>query len=112
LSKYDHRALHRLGFFDRDRDLLERLIATLSRTTAAGEELRPLAQSVLAQIEALVPEFAAHAHSALEMARLFEDLERKQWWAPHDIAGPPSTEPVAPPADFRREDVARVLRDL
>lgn len=113
LSKYNPGALRALGFFDRDRDLLERLIVILTRTTAVNEDLRPLAESVLARIEGLVPELATGAHSAIEIARLVEDLERKRWWVPQDIARPPSTERVtAVAAEFRPEDVDRVLSDL
>jgi conflict system STAND superfamily ATPase len=113
LSKYDPGPLRALGFFDRDRDLLKRLIVILTSTTAANEELRPLAESVLTRIEELVPELATGAHSAIEIARLVEDLERKRWWVPEDITVPPSTERVtAVAAEFTPEDVDRVLSDL
>src|SRR5438045_9797390 len=49
LSRYDPGALRALGF-DGDTHLLERLIIVLPRATAANEELRPLAESVLARI--------------------------------------------------------------
>ncbi len=112
LRRYDLSALEWFGFFTKDRDLLERLIVTLTRTSA-DEELRPLAESVLARIERLVPGLAVGAQSAREIGRLVEGLGRRRWWVPEDIAAPPSTEPaVASAADFHREDVDRVLRDL
>jgi hypothetical protein len=112
LYRYDLTALEWLGFFTRDRDLLERLIVTLTRTSV-DEELRPLTESVLARIERLVPGLAVGAQSAREIGRLVEGLRRRRWWVPEDIAAPPSTEPaVASASDFHREDVDRVLRDL
>jgi len=112
LRRYDLAALEWFGFFTRDRDLLERLIVTLTRASTA-EELRPLAESVLARIERLVPGLAVGAQSAREIGRLVEGLGRKRWWVPEDIAAPPSTEPaIASASDFHREDVDRVLRDL
>ncbi len=112
LSRYDPAALEALGFFGRDRDLLARLIATLARA-AADEDLHALSENVLARIEALVPDLAAGARSAIQIGRLAEGLGTKRWWVPADIAAPPTTEPVtARPGDFKREDVDRVLSDL
>ena len=112
LRRYDMTALEWFGFYTKDRDLLERLIVTLTRTSA-DEELRPLTESVLARIERLVPGLAMGAQSAREIGRLVEGLGRKRWWVPEDIAAPPSTEPaVASATDFHREDVDHVLRDL
>jgi hypothetical protein len=112
LSKHDRNALRALGFFDRDRDLLERMIVTLTRTTS-DDELRPLSEAVLLRIEELVPDLATGAQSAIEIARLVEEMERKKWWVPQDIPAPPSTEPVTvSSSEFRRDDVDRVLRDL
>jgi hypothetical protein len=112
LRRYDLTSLEWFGFFTKDRDLLERLIVSLTRTSA-DEELRPLTESVLARIERLVPGLAAGAQSAREIGRLVEGLGRRRWWVPEDIAAPPSTEPaVASATDFHREDVDRVLRDL
>jgi len=112
LSRYDRTTLEALGFFDRDRELLERLIVTLTRT-CSDEDLRPLSESVLARIERLVPDLAAGAQSALEIGRIVEGLGRRRWWVPEDIPAPPSTEPVTTsPGHFNREDVDRVLRDL
>lgn len=112
LSRYDRTALEAFGFFGRDRELLERLIVTLTGS-CRDEDLRPLSQSVLARIERLVPSLAVGAHSALEIGRLVEGLGRRRWWVPEDIPAPPSTEPVtASLSRFKRDDVDRVLRDL
>lgn len=112
LRRYDLAALEWFGFFTTDRDLLERLIVTLTRASA-DEELRPLTESVLARIERLVPGLALGAQSAREIGRLVEGLGRRRWWVPEDIAAPPSTEPaIASASDFHRKDVDRVLRDL
>ena len=110
----DPAALHALGFYHRgDQDLLEQLIIVLTRIAADDEELRPVAESVLARVKELVPDLAASAHSAIEIGRLSEGLGRKRWWVPEDIPAPPSTEPVtAGAADFKPEDVDRVLSDL
>ena len=81
----------RFGFFGRDRDLLEHLIVALTRISV-DEALRPLSESVLARIEALVPDLAEGAHSAREIGRLVEGLGRKRWWVPEDLPAPPSTE--------------------
>lgn len=113
LAHHDPQALRSVGFPDRDRNLLEELIVRLTQTTAANNELRALSENVLIRIEALVPELATGAHSAIEIARLVEELERKRWWVPEDITAPPTTELVARhPITFEREDVDRVLSDL
>jgi hypothetical protein len=112
LHRYDPAALEEFGFFGRDRDLLEQLIVALTRASV-DEELRPLSESVLARIEALIPDLAYGAHSAREISRLVEGLGRKRWWVLEDIPAPPSTEPAtALPTQFSRDDVDRVLRDL
>jgi hypothetical protein len=112
LFRYDRTALEAFGFFGRDRELLERLIVTLTRT-CSEEDLRPVSESVLARIERLVPDLAAGARSALEIGRIVEGLGRRRWWVPEDIPAPPSTEPVTTsPGQFNRDDVDRVLRDL
>jgi hypothetical protein len=113
LSNYDPEALQSLGFFDRDTDLLGRLIVSLTRTAAADEQLRPLAEAVLSRIEELAPELADRAHSAREIAQLAQELELRRWWVPEDIPAPPSFELVAARStEFGRHDVARVLDDL
>ncbi|HUA70285.1 MAG TPA: hypothetical protein VMA96_04370 [Solirubrobacteraceae bacterium] len=112
LRRHDIVALEWFGFYTTDRDLLERLIVSLTRTSA-DEEMRPLTESVLARIERLVPGLAVGAQSAREIGRLVEGLGRRRWWVPEDLAAPPSTEPaIAGTSDFHREDVDRVLRDL
>ena len=110
LRRHDPAALEGLGFFGRDRVLLDSLIATLARA-AAGEELRPLCEDVLVRIEALMPDLAAGAHSAIEIGRRVEGMRSERWWVPEDIVAPPTTEPVTA-GDFKREDIDRVLRDL
>jgi hypothetical protein len=112
LARHDPAALEALGFFDRDRGLIARLIVALARC-AADEELRPLSHSVLARIEELMPELAGGAHSAIVVGRLADDVSQRKWWAPHDIDSPPSVEPAAAGrSEFRPIDVGRVLRDL
>jgi hypothetical protein len=109
----DPAALDLLGFHHRDRDSLERLVVILGRITRDSEELRPLAESVLSRVEEVVPDLAAHAHDALRIGRLSEDLGRERWWTPEDIPVPPTTEPVTlGSTDFSPEDVVRVLNDL
>jgi hypothetical protein len=109
LARHDPDALEQLGFFARDRKLLATLIGTLERL-AADDHLRPLSVSVLNRIEALMPNLAPRAHSAI---RLAEHMGRGRWWVPEDLSAPPSGEPVtAGPRDFRREDVDRVFSDL
>jgi len=113
LHRYDPDALRAFGFFDRDRELLARAIVTLTGAVSRDEGLRPLSEAVLLRIEELVPDLAPGTQGALEIGRLVEELERKRWWAPHDISAPPSTEPVTVRSGgFRRDDVERVLRDL
>jgi Novel STAND NTPase 3 len=112
LRRHDPAALDRFGFFTRDRDLLERLIVTLTRAVT-DEDLRPVSESVLARIERLVPGLGPEAHSARQIGRLADRLGRGRWWVPEDIAAPPSTVPATAGAGpFQREDVDRVLRDL
>ena len=112
LRRFDPAALERFGFYSRDRNLLQRLIVTLTRTLP-DEDLRPLSESVLTRIERLVPGLERDAHTAREMGRLVEGLGGGRWWVPEDIAAPPSTERVsATVSQFHREDVDRVLRDL
>lgn len=113
LRRHDRDALGALGFFDRDRNLLERMIVTLTRTASTDEGMRPLSEAVLLRIEELVPDLASGAHGAVEIGRLVEKMERERWWVPHDIPAPPTTELVtAGSDDFERDDVQRVLRDL
>jgi hypothetical protein len=113
LLERDPAALNRLGFHDRDRDLVESLIVILPRITRDSEGLRPLAESVLSRLEELVPDLATDARDALRSGRLFEAVRRERWWVPEDIPARPTTEPVTfGPTDFGRQDVERVLSDL
>ena len=112
LDRYDPGALRALAFFERDRDLLEKLIVTLARA-APDEDLNALCRSVLARIEELVPDLAPRAHSATDIRQLAERVDSARWWVPEDIPVLPSTDLVAvSEAEFRREDVGRVLSDL
>lgn len=112
LRVYDLATLGALGFFDHDREFLERLIVTLAQTTAASEEVRALAQSVLGRIEDLVPDLSAPVLGAIAIVGLAEDLEHRRWWVPEDIAAPPTMEPVVAVTDFTVRHVGRVLNDL
>ena len=96
LSRYDRPVLEALDFFGRDRDLLERLIVTLTRA-CTDEDLRPLCESVLARIERLVPELYLQARSAREIGRLVEGLGRKQWWVPRTLPRHRAPNPPRPP---------------
>jgi hypothetical protein len=110
---HDPTTLHRLGFYDRDRELLEQLIVILTRVAADDEELRPVAEALFVRIERLVPDLATGAHSALEIARLVDALEHRRWWCPEDLSAPPTMQPAtARQSDFAADDVARVLDDL
>jgi hypothetical protein len=110
LSRYDLQALKTLGFFDRDQKLLARLIDAL--TTIGDDELRPLAESILARIEELAPDHAYRVHRAIQDVQQSSADERR-WWVPEDIPGPPSTERVeSGRLEFTRDDIDRVLKDL
>jgi hypothetical protein len=110
LSRYDLQALKTLRFFDRDQKFLARLIDAL--TTIADDELRPLAESILARIEELAPDHAYRVRGAIQDVRRSSADERR-WWVPEDIPGPPSTERVeSGQVEFTRADVDRVLTDL
>jgi hypothetical protein len=104
-------ALASLGFYERDQELLQRLIVSLTQASAANPEIRPLAQSVLDRIRSLCPHLDREAASALTLTELAQALDAKTWWSPHDLAAPPSSEPVVP-GQFARVDVERVLQDL
>jgi hypothetical protein len=99
--------LRKLGFFDRDQQLLPGLIAALERS--ADPDARPLVEAILARIERVAPrhyDAAAQALQALE-------LTAPEWWTPEDLAAPPTLEIVQPGRrTFTRTDVGRVLADL
>ena len=110
LARYDPKALRALGFFEQAQELLEHLIDAIERTTDTDK--RPLAESVLARIQELVPDHTNIAHLLITAAQRKKASEQR-WWVPEDIPAPPSTEPVARgTVEFTREDVDRVLSDL
>jgi hypothetical protein len=104
-------ALARLGFYERDQELLQHLIVNLTQVSAANSQIRPLAQTVLDRIRSLCPHLDREAASALTVTELAQALDAKTWWSPQDLATPPSSEPAAP-GRFARVDVERVLQDL
>ncbi|HEY5431683.1 MAG TPA: hypothetical protein VIK04_21405 [Solirubrobacteraceae bacterium] len=110
LLRYDPDELTALGFFDRDQTFLAKLADTLERTTDA--DAAPMAQSILIRIRELVPGDASLA-ARLALTTIARGIEgERRWWTPEDLPDPPSSEPVPAPAQFTREDVDRVLRDL
>ena len=110
LARYDPKALGALGFFEQAQELLEHLINAIERTTDA--DTRPLAESVLARIQELVPDHTNIAHLVITVAQRKKASEQR-WWVPEDIPAPPSTEPVPRgTVEFTRDDVDRVLSDL
>ena len=112
LRTHDSTTLTTLGFYDRDQELLQRLILRLGQTTADNPEIRPLAESVLGRIRNLCPELEYEAASALTLTELARAMDARDWWAPQDLATPPSYEPVAIQTEFARADIERVLEDL
>jgi hypothetical protein len=109
LSRYDYQALETLGFFDRDQDLLKRLIDALA--TIAGDDRKALAESILRRIDEVAPDHAYRVHRAFSTVQ--QPGVGPDWWVPEDIARPPSTDRVEPgPVEFTRDDVERVLSDL
>jgi hypothetical protein len=111
LLRYDPDTLTGLGFFHRDQTLLGELAETLERTTNADN--RPLAHSILTRIQELVPG-AAYLAAQHALIAIQHDTEgERRWWEPEDIPAPPTTDPaLTAPAQFTRQDVDRVLRDL
>jgi hypothetical protein len=112
LRTHDLAALDELGFFSRDWNLLQWLVMSLPKYVPAHPELRPYVESLLKRIQTLVPTLAERAESAFTIAGFGLESEATRWFVPHDIAVPPSTEPVSGQSDFSRRDVGRVLRDL
>jgi hypothetical protein len=116
LAAHDPSALGRLDFPERDEQMLSQLIGHLGQPLP--DDLSPLVQSILARIEELSPAQALRAHDTADALQWATADERARWWAPEDIATPPSYEPLTSAsagftrADFTRADVARVLRDL
>jgi hypothetical protein len=108
LVRYDP-ALRTFQFEGDDQELLGQLAVRLCRDVAP--QARPLAQSVVDRIEALAPDSRYLILGATRW--LTQTTSDDRWWVPHDIAAPPSTEPVARGrADFTHADVERVLSDL
>ena len=108
LSDHDRSALERLGFYDRDQQLLAHLAIELGEIR--DPELRGLAENMLRRIQQLAPGYGDLAQTTL--ARLATPAAER-WWVPRDIDTPPSSEPVTHErVDFTREDVRRVLADL
>ncbi len=110
LARYDPAALEALGFFERDQELLERLIGAIEWT--ADADMRPLAESVLGRIQELAPGLAPLARRVIAAVQQ-ESAGERRWWVPEDIPAPPSAETVpSGRVEFTREDVDRVLSDL
>ena len=88
-----------------DKATLERLVRAVAKLMhRADQDLRALAQQILARVRDLAPALVP----VVEAPRPDD-----RWWAPEDIAAPPTTERVTPaPPLFTREDVDSVLRDL
>ena len=109
LARHDRAALERLGFYGHDQQLLAHV--AIEAAELRDDELRPLAETVLARMRELSPSYGGVADAALR--RLERTSSDQRWWVPEDIAAPPSSEPVAREREgFTREDVERVLSDL
>jgi hypothetical protein len=111
LAEHDPAANSRFGFPLREQRTLARLIDAAAGPAAAGDEA---AASVLRRIQTLVRSGALDALAAAAASAPRPATEpQHDWWVPADLDVPPSDEPAAAAAArFRREDVARVLRDL
>lgn len=108
LARHDPHTLRALGFFAGDKELLERVVATLSLNT--DPHASDLTEQVLARVGRVAPRLIPVTDAArYSIGRGSTD----DWWTPADLDTPPSTE-LAPnrPETFTRHDVARVLRDL
>lgn len=105
LTVHDPDTARALGFPERETATLERLVRAVAKLVhSADQDLRALAQQILARVRDLAPAFVP----VVEAPRPDD-----RWWAPEDIAAPPTTERVTPaPPLFTREDVDSVLRDL
>ena len=114
LRRYDPAALEGLGFFGRDRDLLERLIVALAARRRSTRSCGRCARACSPGSRRWSPISPGRPQRAARSAG--SDRRPgppKRWWVPEDIPAPPSTEPAtAVPTQFNREDVDRVLRDL
>jgi hypothetical protein len=109
LATHDPDALTRVGFHERDQQLLGHLSLELGEIRDPG--LRPLAETMLRRIRELSPAYRDFARATLQRLRTTRREER--WWVPRDLDAPPTTEPVTHERiGFTREDVDRVLADL
>jgi hypothetical protein len=109
LDRHDRAALARLGFYEHDQQLLAHV--AIEAADLRDDDLRPLAETVLARMRELSPSFGGVADAVLR--RLERTSSEQRWWVPKDIAVPPSDEPVGREREgFTREDVGRVLNDL
>jgi len=107
LVQHDPHAVRALGFYDRDQELIARLIPALERVR--DPDGKALVESILRRIERVALRQGGAAERALQAALLTE----QDWWVPEDIPSPPSVELVQRgPVDFTRDDVARVMIDL
>jgi hypothetical protein len=109
LARREPETLARLGFYAHDQQLVGH--ASIEVSAVTDPDLRPAVQSVLRRIRELSP---AYAHDADDALYWLERPRRDdRWWVPHDLAAPPSTEPVVhEQTGFTRQDVQRVLSDL
>ena len=99
--------LRRLGFSDRDQQLLAALIAALE--ARADPDTRSLVEAILARIARVAP---SHHHAAGQALHTLE-LAATVWWTPADLPSPPTSEIVQPgPSTFTPADVERALADL
>jgi hypothetical protein len=108
LVRYDP-ALQEFQFDHRDQELLGHLAVGLSHEVPP--DARSVAESVLQRIKTLAPDYRHLVAKA--RIRLDQPTDDKDWWVPHDIGTPPTTEPVSHErSSFTREHVDRVLSDL
>ena len=106
LGRHDPDALESLGFFSaRTQGLLRELIDAV--THIGDPDLRAYGVDILGRLTDF-----GYAWPHGERTLLWPPDEDK-WWAPQDIAAPPSREPAGRAiVEFTREDVSRVLSDL
>jgi hypothetical protein len=109
LSIHDSVVLRRVGFYERDQQLLAHLAVELGDVN--DPDLTAQAENLLRRIRELSSTYRDLARTTL--TRLRERPADERWWVPHDIEVPPSNEPVTQPRiGFSRDDVDRVLADL
>jgi hypothetical protein len=76
LSRTDHQTLSRVGFYDRDQQLLAHVVVGLGEVR--DPELRALAESMLRRIRELSPTYRDLAASTLTRLKARQPSER--WW--------------------------------